>query len=270
MELPTLNSMEGIIQNPGLQHIIENSLMCLDRKSIVAFQSVNQDCNSITDCPSFYLKKLSHEETPTDLIENWEFLIKKIPDEDVKQSIKMELRKMYFQKCAKRPLELVQEMAIALSVAQYEGRQIEVDTKMLMFIIENSNPNWYVMGKDFYAGYGKFTLMHLAAFLGLSQSARKLIDSNSASPNAPNELGVTPLHAAAQNNQLEFVSLLMPDSNDVNFQANLRINLPVTPIILAVICGHHKMVQLLMTSTTNPNLQIRHGLTAIHFTADYG
>ena len=51
--------MENIIQNPGLQHIIEKSLTFLDQKSIAAFRSVNRDCRRITDCPTFYLKKFA-------------------------------------------------------------------------------------------------------------------------------------------------------------------------------------------------------------------
>ena len=69
--------MEIITKTPGFQHIVEKSLMCLNRKSIAIFRSVNRDCKGITDSPSFYLKKLSQENLPQDLIENWKQLIKK-------------------------------------------------------------------------------------------------------------------------------------------------------------------------------------------------
>ena len=39
--------MEDIIQNPGLQLILEKSLMCLDNISISAFRLVNQECEKI-------------------------------------------------------------------------------------------------------------------------------------------------------------------------------------------------------------------------------
>ena len=43
--------MEIIIQNQGLQHIVEKSLMCLDKKSINSFRLVNNDCKRITESP---------------------------------------------------------------------------------------------------------------------------------------------------------------------------------------------------------------------------
>ena len=46
-----LNNMETIIQNQGLQHIVEKSLMCLDIKSINSFRLVNNDCKGIIDSP---------------------------------------------------------------------------------------------------------------------------------------------------------------------------------------------------------------------------
>ena len=46
-----LNNMEAIIQNQGLQHIVEKSLMYLDKKSINSFQLVNNDFKKITESP---------------------------------------------------------------------------------------------------------------------------------------------------------------------------------------------------------------------------
>ena len=45
--------METIIQNQGLQHIVEKSLMYLDMKSINSFRLVNNDFKGITESPSF-------------------------------------------------------------------------------------------------------------------------------------------------------------------------------------------------------------------------
>ena len=46
-----LNNMETIIQNQGLQHIVEKSLMYLDKKSINSFRLVNNDFKRITESP---------------------------------------------------------------------------------------------------------------------------------------------------------------------------------------------------------------------------
>ena len=43
--------METIIQNQGLQHIVEKSLMYLDKKSINSFRLVNNDFKKITESP---------------------------------------------------------------------------------------------------------------------------------------------------------------------------------------------------------------------------
>ena len=45
--------MEIIIQNQGLQHIVEKSLMYLDMKNINSFRLVNNDFKGITESPSF-------------------------------------------------------------------------------------------------------------------------------------------------------------------------------------------------------------------------
>ena len=87
--------IENTVQNPGLQHIIEKSLTFLDRESIAAFRSVNRDCRIITYCPTFYLKKLSQENSSHELIENWKLLIQNIQDEDIEQILAVELFKMY-------------------------------------------------------------------------------------------------------------------------------------------------------------------------------
>ena len=123
--------MENILQNPGLQHIIEKRLTFLDQKSIAAFRSVNRDCRRITDCPTFYLKKLSQENSSHELIKNWKLLIQNIQDEDIEQILAVELFQMYVKRCTKLPLTLAQDMAI---------RGNEEGLELAMYIIENSNP----------------------------------------------------------------------------------------------------------------------------------
>ena len=47
--LNKLFNMETIIQNQGLQHIVEKSLMCIDKNCINSFRLVNNDCKGITE-----------------------------------------------------------------------------------------------------------------------------------------------------------------------------------------------------------------------------
>ena len=43
--------MENILKNPGLQHIMNTSLIFLEKSNIASFQLVNQDCMNIVDDP---------------------------------------------------------------------------------------------------------------------------------------------------------------------------------------------------------------------------
>ena len=80
-DISRISTMEKIIQNPGLQHIIEDALILLDEESIASFRLLNQDCKNIIDNPTFYLKKLSQlDEMPKDLITKWKKIIRKLPD----------------------------------------------------------------------------------------------------------------------------------------------------------------------------------------------
>ena len=145
--------MESLFKNPGFQHIVEKSLMCLDRKSIAIFRLVNQDCKGITDIPSFYLKKLAQENSSQDLIENWKQLIKKIPSDEIKHIIISEFFQMYTKRSPKYPLELAQELAVDKD-----------DSEFLMFIIEFSSPTIFVKPAESIAHFVNLNPMHLAAW----------------------------------------------------------------------------------------------------------
>ena len=56
-KLKSASILEEIINTPGLQHIIEETLLNLDFKNIMAFQSINKSCKDFVDNPMFWLKK---------------------------------------------------------------------------------------------------------------------------------------------------------------------------------------------------------------------
>ena len=267
--------MENIIQNPGLQHIVEKSLNCLDKKSIVQFRLVNEDCRRITDSPRLYLKKMSDENSLKDLIEEWDSLLKKNPSEDIKQHITMELFKMYAEGNAKEPLELAQDLAI--------GEKVE-DIEFVTFIIGNSNPKSFVKAKIdmFNRRYTKrsgllgiwiqgvfgatISAMHLAAYFGFEEAAKCVI-ANTSLPNVPNENGTTPIHIAAGIGNLEFIRLLMTTTGNPITEDKFRD----TPIHVAAKKGHIEVVRLLWTSidkTIIPTFWT--GWTPIHYAARNG
>ena len=245
-----VNIMEDIICNPGLQHIVEKSLMCLDRKSIAEFRLVNLDCRRITDCLKFYFKKLAQENPKQEFVEVWESLIQKITDEDIKQRLAMQFFKMLCTRSPKAPLELAQNLAIARK---------EEDTELVMWIIENSNPFSYVKVERNNAlppffSYLDYSPMHLAAAFGYIQSARRMICKS-----VPPNMRVTPMHVAAYNNHLEVVQLLIASSDNPNYQDTIG----QTPTYLAAAQGHLEVVRSLMTTTNNPNAPNEYGGTPI-------
>ena len=244
--------MEGIIQNPGLQHIVTNTLMFLDKRSIAAFQSVNQECKRIANCPRFFIRKLSQETSQKDVIDNWKALIQKIPEdeEEMEQNLTLQLFKMCGKQGAKHPLDLARELA---------RNKKEVDDKLAMFIIENSHPKTFIKFNHF----GNLTPMHVAAVTGYVQSATRMIN-NSILPNVANDDGYTPMHLAAYMNQVGMVQLLMAHSENPNASTNKGI----TPIHVAAF--NLEIVRLLMTSTNNSNVASNDGLTPIHWAAYKG
>ena len=298
--------MENITKDPKLQHIVEKSLMSLDKKSVAQFRLVNQDCKRIADCPTFYLKKFSQQNnSQNDQIENWRTLVQKLPkqnpennpqneisfeqalpqkrrrceeeekfgNEDIKLSIAIELFKMYGKGCMKFPLELAQDLAIGNKQDMANGK-IPENSDLVMFIIEHSNPKNSVkhkMTKNNNWDFGNLTPMHLAAAFGYVQVAKKIISdmiSNSVPPNAANDKGVTPIIVAAYYNQPQMVKLLMAMASPGN--PNVPDNDVATPIHMAAMQGHLEVVKILMTSIKNPNSQASDGTTPIQLAASNG
>ena len=132
--------MEDIVKNPGLQHIIETSLLFLDKSDVASFRLVNQDCKNIVDDPIFSLKKLSQlKDVPKDLIENWKKIIQNLlhSASEIKQEIAMELMKMFSTTGARYPLELAYKLA-----------ETKSNPDLVKAILENSDPKSYVKAPE--------------------------------------------------------------------------------------------------------------------------
>ena len=260
--------MEIITKTPGFQHIVEKSLMCLNRKSIAIFRSVNRDCKGITDSPSFYLKKLSQENLPQDLIENWKQLIKNIPSEEIKQVLTSEIIQMYAKRSPKYPLELAQELALD-----------KKDSELLVFIFEFSSPKIFVepaqsilsdlsgevdmdIGNLTVSRMGNLNPIQIATWFGYEKPVERMISTYDY-PNAPNSKGITPIHIAAFKGNLKIVQLLIPSATNPHVADIYGL----TPIHSAAQEGHLEIVRLLMTSTSNPNVADNYGMTPIHLAA---
>ena len=84
IELKASNNMETITKIPGLQHIAEDILKLLDKKSLMDCRLVNSSWKNVFDQPIFWIKKLNEiklhkgdkiDEMDTDSISEIIFLI---------------------------------------------------------------------------------------------------------------------------------------------------------------------------------------------------
>ena len=281
--------MENILKNPGLQHIINTSLIFLEKSDILSFRLVNQDCKNIIDDPIFSLKKLSQlKDVSKNLIENWKKIIQNLQlvAFEIKQTIAMVLMKMFSTTIAKYPLELAYKLAESKS-----------NPDMVKTILENSDPKSYLKAPKTLTG--NLRPIHIAACFGYVKAVRTMI-INSCSVDLQDEYGITPIYLAAQNGHLEIVQELLLFSANANIalidgrtairQAacnghieivqllipftdapNAPDNMGWNPIHSAAIKGHVDVVQLLIPLTDTPNApNDENGMTPIHMAAYYG
>ena len=171
-------NMEILIKCPGLHHIIEKSLIFLDKESISSFRILNQDCRNIVDCPRFYLKKLEQlEDVSTESITDWQKLAKNITNEDIERKMSSELFKQFCRGYHKSPLKFV-----------FDEGKFNDSFELISFILENSDPNNFVhvyVEEDGYENEDiNYTPLHLAAHFGFVQVAKNMITNGCPANNA--------------------------------------------------------------------------------------
>ena len=247
--------MENIIQNPGLHHIIEDTLIFLDKGNIASFRLLNQDGKNIVDNPMFYLKKLSQvEETPKNLISKWKKIIQKLYDYDKEttQKLALELFKMYCKKHPQSPLELVYNY----------GSKEKISPNLAIAILENSDPESFVNSTV------NLRPIHLTAMLGYAESFEKMFKKSptTTNSNAPDNTGRTPMYLAAGFGHIEIVKLLLNLTNNPNAPRDNG----KTPIYFAAGKGYLEILKLLMNSTENPHIPDKEGVTPINIAAHEG
>ena len=264
--------MENFLKNPGLQHIINTSLIFLEKNDIFSFRLVNQDCKNIFDDPIFSLKKLSQlKDVPKDLIENWKKIIQNLQDAnnaEIGQMIVMELVKMFCTTDAKYPLELAYKLA-----------ETKSNPDLVIAILENADPKSYIEAPTPLTG--NLRPIHIAACFGLVQAARTMILNYELrmkkSVNSQDEFNLAienhplriqhydtniPMCLAAQNGHYNMVQELLGSSASPNCSIGGR-----TPIYQAAKSGHVEIVRLLMPSTDIPNAPDNIGRTPIYCAA---
>ena len=74
--------MEVITKTPGFQHLSEDILKLLDKKSLMDCRIVNSSWKTILDQPTFWLKKMKMSDMPRLFQKSWKMIASKLEDVD--------------------------------------------------------------------------------------------------------------------------------------------------------------------------------------------
>lgn len=135
------------------------------------------------------------------------------------------------------------------------GKESEFDNiEMVKYLVDNGanvNSTNYI---------NKETPLHVAAFLGLHETTRYLVEHNAA-VNAKNINGNTPLHNAASKGHLKIVEYLI--SKGSNIRATNKYK--ATPFHLAASSGNKKLVVYLISKGVNIEAKDNDGRTPLDY-----
>ena len=97
---PSKNSLENIINNPGLEHLGRNILKHLNKKTSLALRLANHSCKFFVENSRFWLNKLYHKKSEQysvwlDLILKIEYEFGVYPVPDLEQNVTLNLIKLF-------------------------------------------------------------------------------------------------------------------------------------------------------------------------------
>ena len=261
------NMMKSFITNPGFEHLGQNILMHLNKKTSLAVRLVNHSTKDFVDNPIFWLKKLNYKNSGSlELHIAWSTLIQKIKENnlDLAQNVALNLIKLIDSDDlnADEDIRLDHDgyrYFFPLNVFSLFG-----DFPLVKFIIENNMVD--CLSRNCELQFSKeLTPIHLAAISGHTEIARALIGCVD-NPNAPDNNGMTPIHWAATIGHHDIVKALI----ECNGNLNSPDNFGCTPIYFAVWNGHTEIVKTLIGCTDNSNASDNHGQTPIYIAAMNG
>ena len=192
---------KDIIGNPGLSHIPEGILSCLDYESKLALRQVCQAWKTYVNDPHFWIKKLQLNGQSADLHNSWTDLVGKISKgSSLEEKVIGCLMKWYKarQEYSRRNIKGINLVHIA---AQFGCTE--------MFLLACFIEDLKAERTD---GY---TALHITAQYG-STDIFKFLASKVENPNAPVPNGWTPLHIAAQYGSTDifkFLASKVPNPN---------------------------------------------------------
>ncbi|CAK9085902.1 Serine/threonine-protein kinase TNNI3K (Cardiac ankyrin repeat kinase) (TNNI3-interacting kinase), partial [Durusdinium trenchii] len=77
----------------------------------------------------------------------------------------------------------------------------------------------------------------------------------------------TPLHIAALQSSVEAAEVIVRDSPKVVERTHRESPSALSPLHIAILCGSHAMVELLLDGKANPNVLTLHGVSPLHLAA---
>ena len=285
-------SFDEISNIPGLQHISEDILKLLDKKSLMDCRLVNSSWKNILNQPMFWMNKMKFEKlVPLDVQKSLKALVKQLEIEQIaKSEAKDWLQKFnstilpldYQNKwrgwaeeleddqipktfllvlmkiCQKQQIESCLEIVMKL-------QKVKKFPELINFILENEDINSkvnFVENDDEWKG---ITPIHLAACYGLTRTVEKLLVKYDSSNIQTDVDGDTPITCAAFFGHLEtvkflagFTDLSAPDKHGQ------------TPIFLATWKGHLEIVKFLAPRVKHPNTPNAFGETPLFTAAEEG
>ena len=158
--------MEKITKIPGLQHISEDILKLLDKKSLLNCRMVTSSWKEFLDQPIFWLKKLKLENVPQDIQTGWNLLAQELDEDDdeLNEEFVLTLIKSYQGKELRRVnLKIVVNLGEAKKYPKLMGLILEyVNPKVGVTLCRKPLYDW------------DCTPIHLAALYGLNDIVQKL------------------------------------------------------------------------------------------------
>ena len=191
--------MENIINNPGLQHLVERIFLNLNYEDLQKCQLINQSTKHILENSMFWVKKLVQRGLSKD---NQKVLIKAI------QSVKNSDKEKHILSFLKWNLKTEERFGFPLVGTPIYWAACRGFTEVVKILAPlTDNPNAPIENGT--------TAIYWATSDGHTEIV-KILAPLTDNPNAPEKNGVTPLHLAASNGHTEIVKILAPLTNNHN------------------------------------------------------
>ena len=280
------DAMDFIINNPGLQHLAENGFLNLNHERLENCRSLSDQCKTILDNPTFWLKKLIQRGLSQKNQADWIEAIRITRNTDLEPYIQRYLKQSsknervvdvpcYINRQSlEKHSELIasklncQENHHGISIQDALAQNDDDDYAELfqMLLLFLDDPDILTVPVD-----GAYDApIHTAARKG-HEKILQILAPMAVDINAPDKWGSgsTAIYIAARYGRTQIVKLLAPLTNNSNDAGSHTRS---TPIGIAAIYGFTEIVKILATLTNDPNAASISdcGWTPIHYAARYG